>query len=368
MTKYAERLKEIEAAKEVLRGKIESATAENIGALEAETRALADEEKEIRTKMELATTLAPNSVNASSQRSADQREMRAAEFVKSGKMQVRALLGTGKIAKPSKAGGVNEGAPATTGLVDDVNAIPMTGNGTWIVGYEKTKASAADVTDGNKVGGTEATYDYVEISPSEWGVFSQISNQVKKMTSVDYMTAVENASLEALRTKAEGKIIAAVIASDLAETKNSVALDATFIRKLVTGFRPVKGKGGVELVITQADMATLGAVRGTNEKKAIYDITYNEDMLSGIIQDGGTAVKFRISDNITTGTQLFGQFGAVDMPMWDDYAIETNEGGEFFEKNQIAVRGLQTANADLVAYHAIQIIKQAAAGNGTSQS
>jgi len=48
------------------------------------------------------------------------------------------------------------------------------------------------------------------------------------------------------------------------------------------------------------------------------------------------------------------------MPMWDNYAVETDEGGDYFKRNMIGIRGLQTANADLVAYHGMQIIKQAA--------
>ena len=171
------------------------------------------------------------------------------------------------------------------------------------------------------------------------------------MTPLNYLNAVENAALSALRAKASDKIVAAVKASALAEKRTTVALDQDYLRNLVLGFRAIKNKGGVCLYIAQEDLSALGKVRGTSEKKAIYEISFDPNTtLSGTIQDGGTITRFRILDQLEKGTQLFGQPLTIDMPMWDDYTIDTDESGEFFKKNVIAVRGLQTANADLVVF------------------
>lgn len=287
-------------------------------------------------------------------------EKRAKAFVESGKMETRAVLSTGKIAAPTKAGGVNGLAAVAADIVDDVNAIPLTGSGAWVVGYKKTNAEANDVTDGSAVGGTGSTYDYVTINPAEWGVVDQVSNQVKKMTPVNYLNAVEESALIALRAKASDKIVAAIKASDLVEKRTGIALDADFLKNLVLGFRAIKTKGAVALYLAQADLLALGKVRGANEKKALFDITFDEGTTtSGTIKEGGMAVRFRVLDQLTAGEQLFGQPGAVDMPMWDNYEIKTDEGGKYFENNQIGVRGLQTANADLVAWHGMQYITQA---------
>lgn len=291
----------------------------------------------------------------------NENEKRAAEFVKTGRTETRAILSTGKIAKPTKAAGVSELAEVASDIVDDVHAIALTGNGAWTVGYKKSDAVAADVTDGQQVGGTASTYDTVTINPGEWGVLDEVSNQVKKMTAVDYKSAVEESALIALRAKASDKIVAAVKASALAEKKYSVALDADYIKNLVLGFRANKKKGAVRLYIAQEDLAVLGKVRGTNEKKSLFDITFDEGTTtSGIIKEGGMAVRFRVLDQLDAGEQLFGQPGAIDMPMWDNYEIKTDEGGQYFANNQIGIRGLQTAGADLVAWHAMQIVKQSA--------
>lgn len=346
------------ASKEALEGMEEKIEA--INEREAELRDL-----EIRKKQALDLqrgTVVPDKIlEERGKNMAGEVEKRAKDLAESGKMETRAVLGTGKIAKPGKAGGVNGMAEVASDIVDDVNAIELTGNGSWTVGYEKTGAVAAAVTDGSAVAGTASTYDTVTINPAEWGVFDTVSNQVKKMTPVNYLNAVEDAAVIALRAEASNKIVAAVKASALVEERKGVALDATYIRNLVLNFRANKKKGGVMLYIAQADLATLGNVRGTNEKKAVYEIVFDANTTtSGTIKDGGTAVRFRVLDQLTAGEQLFGQPGAIDMPMWDGYEISTDEGGEFFKKNQIAVRGLQTAGADLVAWHAMQLIKQSA--------
>lgn len=287
-------------------------------------------------------------------------EKRAKAFVESGKMETRAVLATGKIATPTKTGGVNDLAAVAADIVDDVHAIPLTGSGAWVVGYKKTNASADDVTDGEAISGTGSTYDYVTISPDEWGVVDQVSNQVKKMTPVNYLNAVEESALIGLRVKASDKIVKAIKASALVEKRTGIALDADFLKNLVLGFRAIKTKGAVALYLAQADLLALGKVRGSNEKKALYDIIFDEGTTtSGTIKEGGMAVRFRVLDQLAAGEQLFGQPGAVDMPMWDNYEIKTDEGGKYFEKNQIGVRGLQTANADLVAWHGMQHITQA---------
>ena len=291
----------------------------------------------------------------------NQIEKRAKDFVETGKMETRAILSTGQIAKPTSASAqISDLAAVASDIVDDVHAIPLTGSGAWTVGYKKTDAAAADVTDGDAISGTAFTYDYVTINPAEWGVVDEVSNQVKKMTPVNYLAAVETSALIALRAKASDKIVAAVKASELVEKKTGIALDADFLKNLVLGFRAIKTKGAVVLYIAQADLLTLGKVRGAQEKKALYDITFDAgSTTSGTIKEGGMAVRFRVLDQLATGEQLFGQPGAIDMPMWDNYEIKTDEGGKYFEHNQICVRGLQTAGADLVAYHGMQYITQA---------
>lgn len=359
MTKFMERLKEIEAKRAELNTEATSAevTETRLAEITTEAESLNREEMEVRAKMALE-------MNNSKPVATPETENKADEFVRSGRlvMETRQLLSTGHIAKPTQVGGINGLAAVASDIVDDVHAFALDGVGTWRAAYKKTDAVADDVTEGSAVGGTASTYDYVDINPTEWGVLDEISKQVKKQSPLDYQGAIEDSAVSALRDKASAKILTAVQASSLKQAIFSRALDQNFLRNTVLGFRPIKGKGACKLYITQADLATLGAVRGTNEKKALYEITFdNETNTSGTIKEGGMAAAFRILDGLTAGTQLYGQPGTIDMPMWGNYEVTTDEGGDYFKRSMIGIKGTQTAGADLVAKNGMQVIKQASA-------
>lgn len=357
MTKFMERLKEIEARRAELstEANSEEVTETRLAEITTEAESLNREEMEVRAKMALQT-------NNSAPVTAPETESKADEFMRSGRMviETRQLLSTGKIAKPTQVGGINGLADTASDIVDDVHAFPLNGVGTWRAAYKKTNAEAADVVEGAAVGGTASTYDYVDINPTEWGVLDEISKQVKKQSPLDYQGAIEESAVIALRDKASAKIIEAITNSTLTQAVTARALDKDYLRNTILGYRPIKGKGACKLYICQADLAVLGAVRGTNEKRALYEITFDNDAhTSGTIQEGGMATAFRILDGLTAGTQFYGQPMNIDMPMWGDYAVETDEGGDYFKRSMIGIKGTQTAGADLVAKNGMQKITQA---------
>ena len=357
----------IEERANAIAEELTTADADGIEALNEELDAIEERRKELTAEVEKRRAAALAVAEGAGRAVANEElkegkgmehETRAKEFVESGHlvMETRQLLSTGNIAKPSSVGGISGLGVVAAGIVDDVRAIPLSGTGAWTAGYKKTEAVAADVTDGNSVGGTASTYDYVEISPSEWGVLDEISKQVAKLTPLDYMNAIEDAAVIALRAKASSKILAALASSSLVQAKD-YELDADFLRNLVLGYKTIEGKGVRKLYLSATDLATLGAVRGTNEKKALYEIEFDDETCtSGIIREGGMATAFRIIDALSAGTMYYGQPGAIDMPMWDNYTVETDEGGDYFKRNMIGIRGLQTAGADLVAKNGMQKI------------
>lgn len=286
-------------------------------------------------------------------------ELRAESLMNTGTMEMKALLSTGQIATPTAVGGINGLAEIGVGIVDDVKAVALTGNGSYKVAYKATNGAAAAVTDGQPISSTEPTFGVVTINPAEWGTLDTISNQVKKVSPLAYEAEVENSAVIALREYASDKIIAAVQASDLKGTITQ-AIDKDYLTGLLLSYTSIAGKGEVVLYLNQTDLKALGAVRGTNEKRRLFDITFDPGTTkSGVISENGMACKFRVIDKLTTGTQLFGQPKTIEMPMWDGYRIDTDEGGKYFEANMIAVRGLQTANADLCAKNGMYVVSNA---------
>lgn len=337
----------------------------DLAALTEEVRNLSDRKKELEEAEEQRKSLAAQVAAGQAGKTMKnvvpviaENEKRAKDFAASHRLVTRALLSTGTIAKPTNVSGISGLAEVASGIVDDVNAVMLTGVGAWRAAYKDTDAVAAEVTDGSAIAGTASTYKYVDINPSEWGVLDEISNQVAKLSPLAYMSAIENSSLIALRAFAANKIVTALAASTLTQAE-TYALNENYLRSLLLGFRSISGKGAVKLYLAQADLGTLGAVRGS-DKKAVYEIVFDANSTaSGVIKEGGLACAFRVLDNLAAGTQYFGQPGTIDMPMWDEYTVETDAGGEYFTRNMVGIRGLQTAGADLVAKHGMQKIANA---------
>ncbi len=369
MTKELERMKEIEARKEELRKEIAEGTADEqrLAAIKTEAENLSKEQGELRTKMDLNDKLAPSATPEN--RNKEEKASNAADsFRTTNRMNIpmfkenRALLvSSGKLATPTAvATEIGELPVVVSSIIDDVDVIDATGTGAWEFSYKVADAAAADVTEGAKIGGTGYSTDKVSISPTEWGVLDEVSNQVAKMTNVAYASAVQNSAYLALRKKGKEKITNAILQSKLVETKTNVKIDADYVRTVVLGFDADESvAGGTKLYINKTDLATLGKVRGANEKKALFEIKFTDEN-NGQIIDGGTVIPFSINSTVPVGTQIYGQPKAVKMLLWGDYEVSTDQGGDYFQRNVMGVRGLATAGADLTVYHGMQLIKQAA--------
>lgn len=364
------RMAEIAAERKKLLEELDEATEERTAEIEQRVAELELEERKCRIKMNnLANNADVPEENAPEGRQMSAAEQRAAEFIRTGRTS-RQLLSTGSIAKPAMVSGeINELAEQESTIVDDVKQVPLTGTGSYTEPYRETNSTAKDVTDGEKIEGTAGTFNYRKINPSEWGILDEISNQVKKMTSVNYLSSIENNALVALRVRAAAEIFTAIQSEkSLAKRVYGIPLDENYLRKLVLGFKSIPGKGGVKLYITQADLGVLGKVRGKSEKKALYEIKFDQGTVrSGVISEGGMAVPFSITDELPEGTQVFGQPKTVSLCLWDEYEIKTDEGGEYFKNNMIGIRGLQTAGADLCAKYGMQVVKQAEAPTSGGQ-
>ena len=293
----------------------------------------------------------------------DAAETRANEFVQNHKIEMRAIVSTGKIVKPTTAKRDVSGLGETgNGIVDDVNAVMLNGSGSYTVPLKTARAKAGDATEGKAPVSTAPDFDYVTINPAEWATLDEVSKLVAKLSPVDYLSAVENSAVEALRDKACEKIVTELLTDAHIEKKAGIPLDQNYLRTIVLGYRPIKNKGASKLYLSQADLAVLGKVRGANEKKPVFDIEFDTGtVLSGTMKDGGLAVPFRVIDDLPDGSQLYGQPMNIDMPMWGNYEVSTDEGGKFFENRTIGVLGTQLAGSALTAVNGMQLITQAQA-------
>lgn len=301
-------------------------------------------------------------------------EERAKQLVETGKMELRALLSTGVLTPTAVKQEIGELPEVMSSIVDDVHSFSLDGSaGAWAYAYRLTDSAAAKVTEGEKIGGTAGTFGKGEIKPETWGILDEISLQVKHFTPLAYEASIRNNAYLALRRYAKAKIAAAILNdTTMVEQVEELALDENFLRTLVLGFNADESvAGGAKLYLSKASLMKLGKVRG-EDKRPVYAITFTDEN-NGTITEGGMQVPFSILSNLgeqhseTNGIKegaadvmIYGQMGAVDMPLWGNYVIETDEGGEYFQKYMLGIRGVQSAGVGVVRKAAVQVINNKA--------
>ena len=106
--------------------------------------------------------------------------------------------------------------------------------------------------------------------------------------------------------------------------------------------------------MTKEDLAAFGAVRGTNEKKAIYEITADPgNANTGTIKDGGTIVPYTLMSGLNSlskavqgetavQTMLYGDPENFELGLFGPYSVEVSKDYKFAE-------GLLTIMGEIMA-------------------
>lgn len=288
----------------------------------------------------------------------EERKAKAQKFFETRRMSIEneevrsVLVSSGKLATPTEVDGINDnGFAKVSGIIDLVKVVNCEGMGSNKIAYAVTDAVAGEQTEGGSASSSDPTFDFVTIQPTSVAVLSSISKQAKKQSPLQYEAKVKESAMVALRQKASALVTNAVLASKLTKTETVAKLDEKAIRSMVLGYGGDEGvEGEAYLFLNKADLITLGEVRGTNEKKAVFEIIPDANPNTGIIKDGGLVVKYCLNKNLTAGTMLYGQPKNIELDLFSNYEIAVSEDF-YFDKLMDAIRGDVELGADVIAQH-----------------
>lgn len=360
-----DRISEIQARLAAINTEIDTAEGDALTALETEARNLTDELNTIRTteqrRQELRSQVAagagtPMTGATPAQPSAEQRA--ADNFRQTRSMTVDAeqsralLISSGTLAQPTVTAGINDipGAKYSS-IIDLVKVVNCVGMGTHRVAYVDADAAAAGEHTEGQAAGTAAlgSFNFVDIKPTDVAVLDYISKQTKKQTNLQYATKVREQAVIALRRKAAQIVTAALTASELNTVVAGKAIDATTLRTLTLTYGGDESTiGGAHLVLNKKDLIKFGDVRGTNEKKALYEISPDGNGNTGTIKEGGTSVRYIINSNVAEGTLFYGNLQSLELDLFSDYEVKVSEDFAF-DKLMDTIRGDVELGADVVA-------------------
>lgn len=358
------RIEEIQARLAAINAELDAATGDALTALETESRSLLDElntlqqaaqsRQELRkqiaagagTQMQIKPAAAPSDEQRAADAFAQSRSMTIAAE------QARALtVASGQLVQPTKVDGINDlpGAKVSS-LIDLIKVVNCVGMGNHKIAYVKDVAAAADAqTEGEAAAtATLAQFGFVTITPESYAVLDFISKQAKKQTTLQYAAKVREQAMVALRRRAAQVVTAALRGSDLLQTVAGAAIDAKTLRTIALTYGNDESVlGGAMLVLNKKDLLKFGDVRGTNEKKVLYEITPDGNGNTGSIKEGGLTVRYCIDSNIPEGELYYGNPQALELDLFSDYEVKVSEDFAF-DKLMDTIRGDVEMGSDVV--------------------
>ena len=347
----------------------------------------------------------PSGVDSRAARMADyqgiaveEAEQRANAFAREGRMTIRTdavhrslTLTSGQIAQPTRVSGINPGQNIVSGIVDMVRVVDANGMGEDSVAYEVSGGQTAAVKkdDGTAPTPTDPVLRIAKITPVLVSTLSYISRNIQRTTPLNYQGRVSENALTALRKKTGALIVtgnpAATIPEPTGILKAAAIADGSDItvetinektlRKIALAYGGANNvEGGGVLLLNKDDLIAFGDIRGTNEKKAVYEIEFSENSTTtGTIKDGGLAVKFCIVDELpalsdsTTAAgsycMAYGKPLAYQLDLFGPYTVEVSRDYKFAE-GLLAVMGEAMIGGNVITENGFLRIKNKAAAGG----
>ena len=303
------RMQQIEARKAEILEEAKTATEERLKELNAEADKLAAEMATLETRKAIGEKLerkieAEAPAGEIEKRAKDLRESRTVTMATTGLVKP---VGNSKDTKDMLGS-------AYSAMVDLVDTVDCEGMSEYKVAYVDAINAAAKATEATAATDADiVTFGYASIKPVKVSAYNEVSHEVLKQTDSRYYETIQAKAIEALRKKLSDFIMnsdapsnqvfigikdagAIAAATDI----EIAAIDATTLRKIALSYggdESIVGAG--YLMLNKKDLVAFGDVRGTNEKRANYEITPDaQNPNTGVIRDGGLAVRYTINSNV----------------------------------------------------------------------
>ena len=373
---YQKRIAEIEARKAEIAKEIESADEVRTKELDEEVDALNAEMATLRSKQAVAGKLGdPVPVEGEARDGVPSDiETRAKQLRETRSVTISG----GTLVQPKKTGGINDPHVEVSSIVDQVKAEPCEGMGEYEVAYVISSGEGADTEEGAEVADTDPIFGAAVITPGTITTYAEVSREVLKLSDQAYLARVEKAARDALRKKVAKKIVATAADPKFTSIFNAAAchtdveitaIDATTLRKIAMSYGGDESiPGNAVLYLCKADLIAFGDVRGTNEKKAVYEITPDaSNPNTGIIKDGGLSVRYCLNSGLTSiaaqtagaYSMAYGNPGAYELGVFSDYTIIVDESAAL-KRRMIAVLGEVMMGGNVVVYDGFVRVKKKA--------
>ena len=270
-------------------------------------------------------------------------------------------LATGTLAQPTGAGSTIRDALGygVGAIIDQVYVQDLTGMAAYLEPYviSEPDAQGAKVSTAAGTARTaspDPTFGVAKISPYELTTTSYVDRNIARLTPANYYAKVFNMAMKAMRRdtvkmifNGDGqatndmfgiKTAKNVAGTNIFATLNVSAVNEDLLTELMFAYGGDEELGGnCRLYLNKKDLQAIGKIRGTNEKRRLYDIVPDAANPNiGTIREGGTIVPYSISKQLTAlsestagaaaiPTMVYGDPRNYELGLFGDYTVRVDE-------------------------------------------
>ena len=281
-------------------------------------------------------------------------------------------LASGNIVEPTGAGSDIRDplGNVVSSIVDQVSVIDLTGMGAYQEPYVISELEAVGGTIEDTAGkarteSVDPSFGIAEIRPYELSVTTFVDRNISRLSPANYYAKIYNMAMRAMRRKLATMIVngdgaASPVFYGITTAKNKAgdnifatqSLSAIDVQTLDTMYFTYGSDEAIganaRMLMTKANLKAFGALRGTNEKRRLLEIT--PDMGNpnvGTMRDGGVVVPYTLQNDVGATKLLYGDPRNYELGLFGGYTIRVDESVKAVER-MIAILGDVTVGGNLV--------------------
>lgn len=279
-------------------------------------------------------------------------------------VNLRSLLLANGLSAEATQPTVNQTFSPISALYNALDKQAMIGLNTYKVAYEKAFAEGNVTAEGGTALETDPTFGDAVINKSKITTYISFSEEYEKLTAPDYQATL----MRQLENGIKMKIVDEVINGDGSTDHfmgilNSATIDANSVLETATIDENtldtiVNSYGGDEniegmqsLIMNKATLLAFASVRGTQDKKSVYNIDYINKTINGIPYYITSKIKSSTTALAGETYLLYGALNAYTMAIFNDIEV-TRDPYTRLKDGYINYRGMFMGGGNVTKYNA----------------
>lgn len=283
---------------------------------------------------------------------------------------------------------ISESFNSVSGMVDMLNTVPLNGGESYSVAFEKGYGEGDYTTEGGEYHDIDVETDYVETGRAKITSYIEVTKEVKKLPSSNYLALISKRVTSAIKKKIGAQ---AIVGAGTTNTIKGIYNADTKVMPTATGKTSDIELSGIDsdtlneitfayggnedveapqtLILSKEDLKEFAKVK-TTDGKFVYSITKNGARGTISYKEGGLAVPFvinsacnSISNAKTTAgkyTMIYGSLMDFELPVFSD--LEVQESTDYqFKKGMICYRADAIIGGTVSKYNGFVRVKKVAA-------